>query len=300
MSQECRNADASRTAVSLHLAHKKNMKKILSYFVVAIVTSAASFLLFDSWSGNPVPKKGVVYASVHSSILQENRDVIIRLPRLYDSAKRYPVMYVLDGSSLDIPITDNLHILTAAGYAPEAIVVGIPNMSAENREINLTPPFMRRENENPESLMGEADNFLNFMEKELIPFIEQKYACSSRVFCGNSRGGLAVMYSLIRKPVLFDARICFSTPFWRQDDILIDSVASYLKKADLLKTFIYMSAGGNETENIRGGLHRMTEALMKNSGIIVHSEITPEAIHQDNALYSSASAVSKWAEFSSR
>jgi predicted alpha/beta superfamily hydrolase len=276
------------------------MKKILSYFAVALVTSAVSFIVLDNWSGNLVPKKGVVYATVYSSILQEDRDVIIRLPRLYDSTKRYPVMYVLDGSSLDIPIAENLHVLTAAGYAPEAIVVGIPNMSAENREINLTPPFMRRENENPGSLMGEADNFLDFMEKDLIPFIEQKYACSSRVFCGNSRGGLVVMYSLIRKSVLFDARICFSTPFWRQDDILIDSVASYLKKTDSLKTFIYMSAGGNETENIRGGLNRMTEVLMKNSGTMVHSEITPGAIHQDNAVHSSASAVAKWAVFSSK
>jgi len=136
------------------------MKKVLSYLAVILIAAVGSFIAFDMLQGDAPPKKGVIYASLYSSILREDRDVIIRLPRVYDSTKRYPVMYVLDGSSLDIPIADNLVTLSAANYAPEVIVVGIPNMNGENRELNLTPPFMRRDNENEKSALGEADNFL--------------------------------------------------------------------------------------------------------------------------------------------
>ena len=43
----------------------------------------------------------VVQASYRSTILGQERELIIHLPSAYDPLKRYPVLYVLDGSSQD-------------------------------------------------------------------------------------------------------------------------------------------------------------------------------------------------------
>jgi predicted alpha/beta superfamily hydrolase len=42
--------------------------------------------------------------------------------------------------------------------------------------------------------MGTADRFLEFMETKLVPFMAARYGASdTRLFAGNSRGGLLVM-----------------------------------------------------------------------------------------------------------
>lgn len=268
------------------------MKKILSYGAVIIITSIFSILAFEVFQ-NESPEQGVISASLQSTVLNEKRDVIIRLPRLYDSTKRYPVFYVLDGGSLDRIISDKLEVLSSTGHAPEAIVVGIPNMTDANRQKNLVPPFMHVDSEDPESAIGEGGAFLEFIEDELIPFVENKYKTTSRGFCGNSRGGLLVMYSLIHKPMLFDSRICFSSPFWREENILIDSIKRFLSARDSLNTFIFLSAGSSETENVKGGVQRMTNSITDAHirGLIVHSITTPEAVHADNAEHSAARAI---------
>ena len=76
--------------------------------------------------------------------------------------------------------------------------------------------------------MGTADRFLEFMETKLVPFMAARYGASdTRLFAGNSRGGLLVMYSLIQKPDLSAGRICFSTPFWRENNLLVERVSAF-------------------------------------------------------------------------
>lgn len=275
------------------------MKKAFSYLCVILITAFISIVAFLAFQGDEPEDKRAILTSIHSAVLNEERDLIIRLPRLYDSTKRYPVFYVLDGSSLDKPIAENIEILSSVGYVPECIVVGIPNMTAESRQKNLVPSFMHTDQEDLSSPMGEGNRFLEFIEGEVIPFIDQQYATTSRTFCGNSRGGLLVMYALIRRPDLFDAHICFSTPFWREDNILIDSVDNFLSRQDSLKSFVFLSAGSNETENIKGGFKRMIAVLNKNSsaGITVHSFLTPNAIHGNNAIYSAPQAIDAWGRY---
>jgi predicted alpha/beta superfamily hydrolase len=234
-------------------------------------------------------------------MLGEERELIIHLPRNYDSTRTYPVLYVLDGGSQDRHIASTFNVLTTAGYAPQTIIVGIPNMTSENRERNLTPPFMRRDNDDENSTVGEADAFINFMESELIPFMEDHYHASQiRLISGNSRGGLFVMYSLVYKPDMFTARFCFSTPFWRQDNILVSKVDNFLSSADTLNTFIYMSAGENETANIKNGLSKITATLREKSpvGLVFYADYTPNAIHQDNAILSAPAGIARWSEYS--
>ena len=107
------------------------------------------------------------------------------------------------------------------------------------------------------------------------------------------------MYSLTYKPELFNARFCYSTPFWRQENILVSKVDSFLNSIDTLNTFMYLSAGENETENIKNGLSKMTKTLREKApiGLVFYSDFTPNAIHQNNAMISVSAGIARWSEY---
>ena len=239
----------------------------------------------------------VVQTKYRSNILGQERELIIHLPSARDPRRRYPVLYVLDGSSQDQPLADTLNSLFAQGLVPQTIVVGIPNMSAANRTFQLVPPFMRTDPAIPDSPKGTGDQFLEFMEKELVPFIATQYGASdTRLFAGNSRGGLLVMYSLLAKPDLFAGRFCFSTPLWRENNLLVERVGAFLSGRTSMKSFLYLSAGENETDDIKGGLDAMASVLKNRApaGLVWYVERTPGVDHNLNAQESGWSALKKW------
>jgi hypothetical protein len=241
----------------------------------------------------------VVTVRYQSAILGQERELIIHLPTGYVAARRYPVLYVLDGSSQDQPLADKLDSLSRQDSTPQVIVVGIPNMSGLNRMLQLVPPFMRTDPANPSSPRGTGDQFLEFMEKELIPYIGAHYGASdTRLFAGNSRGGLLVMYSLIQKPDLFSGRFCFSTPLWRENNLLVERVDAFLRGWRVFNSFLYVSAGANETANILSGLDTLAAVLdHAPSGFVWHIERTPGVDHQLNAAVSGWSALRQWGAY---
>ena len=242
----------------------------------------------------------ILNVKFYSKILGKERELIIHLPRNYDREKKYPVMYVLDGSSQDQHIADKFDSLSSLARVPQTIVVGIPNMSGANRTLQLVPPFMLTDPAKPESSPGTGDSFLDFMAMELIPFIGQKYRGSDvRLFAGNSRGGLLVMYSLIYKPDLFTGRFCFSTPLWRQNNLLVSRVSEFLASKKRMNSFLYVSAGANETENIKSGLDTLTQVLKQKApiGFVWYTRYTPGVDHQLNANVSATDGILQWGEF---
>ena len=249
----------------------------------------------------PAGSEKIVQTNLHSAILNEERRVIIHLPRNYasEASRKYSVMYVLDGTSQDQHTADKIAVLSDAGLIPSAIVVGIPNTRG-NRERDQTPPYMRRDVDDANSLFGAADKFLSFVEKELIPFVEGNYRTSGyRALSGNSRGGLFVLYSLIEKPDLFQARFCYSTPVWRFDNLLVKRTAEFLRRSSPFNNFLYLSVGEKETDQMIGGFNQMVEALKRNrkKGFRWIADYTPFAVHQDNALISTSKGLAEWGKY---
>ena len=245
--------------------------------------------------------KSIVDTKIASAIMGEDRRLIIHLPRNYaeDVEQKYPVMYVLDGTSQDQHTTDKMTVFSDAGLIPKAIVVGLPNTSG-NRERDQTPPFMRRNVDDANSVFGAADKFLSFIEKELIPYIEKNYRTTGyRTLSGNSRGGLFVLYSLIEKPDLFQARFCFSVPVWRFDNLMVSRVEKFLSSSARLNSFLFLSVGEKETEQMVGGFDKMLETLKKTGGKKIKwaSYRTPHAIHQDNVLISTSKGLAEWGKY---
>ena len=243
----------------------------------------------------------VVRTSIHSTILSEDRRVIIHLPRNYskDTAQKYPVMYVLDGTSQDQHTADKIAVLSDAALIPSAIVVGLPNTRG-NRERDQTPPYMRRNVDDEKSPYGAGDKFLLFIEKELIPSIDRNYRTSGyKTLSGNSRGGLFVLYSLMEKPDLFQARFCYSTPVWRFENLMVNKTSEFLLSSSGLSGFLYMSVGEKETDQMIGGFAKMVDVLRHNRKKKFRwaADYTPYAVHQDNALISTSKGLAEWGKY---
>ena len=76
---------------------------------------------------------------------------------------------------------------------PEVIVVGVTNT---DRTRDLSPS---RDPNFPTS--GGADRFLDFFEKELVPFVESGYRTAPfRIFAGHSAGGLFALHAMRARP----------------------------------------------------------------------------------------------------
>lgn len=273
------------------------MKRLLIIGLLILVTALTSITLFSYLTGEETYPKNAIKTKLYSKILDEERQVIIHLPRNYNPAKKYPVMYVLDGSSQDNHIANKLNILSAVGYTPETIIVGLPNTSGKGRQRDYTPPFMRMDIDEKDSPLGEGDKFLSFMEKEVFPFIENNYPASKyRLFSGNSRGGLLVMYSLLYNPDLFQARFCYSPAFWRENNLIVSKVSDYLSSTDTLNTFLYMSLGDGENDKMKNGFDEMTKSIKEKTpnGLIWYSELTKKAGHQNNPEISASVGIGKW------
>ncbi len=163
--------------------------------------------------------------SVYSDILHESRELWIRLPRNAENSiysTKYPVLYLLDGDAQFYGVTGIIGDLSDNGNTklPEMIVVGITNT---NRMRDMSPTNVAFD---PTS--GGAEKFLDFIEKELMPFIEKKYpAANNKTFVGHSLGGLAVINAFCNRPQLFNNYIAIE-PHLTWDNQYI------LKRADSL------------------------------------------------------------------
>lgn len=274
---------------------KNRTKIILLICTTVIITAVSTGLVLEYSIQNNKYGDEIIRTKINSEEMNEERKVIIHLPENYkkNSKKMYPVMYVLDGTSQDIHTAEKVNLLSKVNVFPEAIVVGIPNTSG-NRSRDFTPHYMKIDLEASESEYGNGDKFLNYIEKELIPFIDNNYRTNGfQTISGNSRGGLFTFYALLERPQLFNGYICYSPAFWREDDLIAKKAKSFLKNNNLQKKFIYMSIGDSENEKMKKGFsvvqNLLTNELSKKNDINhvdFNFEITQNSDHGNNSYKS--------------
>jgi tetratricopeptide (TPR) repeat protein len=183
------------------------------------------------------------YKTLHSHILNEDRLLFIHLPKEYeDTELRFPVLYVLYVDLYDYftEAVTTTEKLGGTGEMPPAIVVGVANT---NRYRDLLPFKITSR---PES--GGSDNFLRFLEEELIPSIDSTYRTKPfRILVGPQTAAVFSLYALISKPKLFDA-IISENPFMNPEnaDILYPRAEQFFKKTKSLKHFLYIKCEKDE------------------------------------------------------
>ncbi|MBN4070836.1 alpha/beta hydrolase [Olleya sp. AH-315-F22] len=183
--------------------------------------------------------------SLYSEILKEYRKFYVQLPANYNvnKNKKYPVVFSLDGEVL-LPTVNNVQSYYSGGFMPEMVLVGISN--ANNRTRDLTTSKIKEKYGMPfNEKNGEADNFGNFIETELIPFIENKYPVTNfRTLIGHSYGGLFAIYTLINHPKLFSNYLAIDPSLDWDDQKLLTEAQEKLSSKNYKGKSLFLSLNG--------------------------------------------------------
>lgn len=177
--------------------------------------------------------------TVRSKILNETRRVWVYLPASANNKmftkQVYPVLYLLDGPSHFHSVTGIIQQLSSVGgntVLPEMIVVGIQNTD-RTRDLTPTHSTSSAYGQTPEMLKnsGGGDNFLAFMEKELMPYIDTTYPVAPyRMLVGHSFGGLLAMHTLLTKPELFNSYVALDPSLWWDNQVLAKKATAALQQ----------------------------------------------------------------------
>ena len=145
--------------------------------------------------------------TLFSKILKENRELLIHIPREFHSAYppvSYPVLYVLDPEAHFLSLVgmvERMSTNSAEEICPPMIVVGVQNT---HRVRDMFP-------------IQEEDRFHEFLETELIPYIDENYPTQPyRVLFGHSISGLRTVHTAIFHRNLFNAYIAIDPSFCHQ------------------------------------------------------------------------------------
>ncbi|MFT6360617.1 MAG: putative alpha/beta superfamily hydrolase [Saprospiraceae bacterium] len=191
--------------------------------------------------------------SIQSEVLSEKREYWISLPESYNdkfkSYKKYPLLILLDGY---------VYFKSAAGVVqfmstgntdkreiPEMIVVAMMNV---NRERDFTPDKIITKRKNNS---GGGDDFLNFLESELIPKLDKEYrTIPYRILVGHSLGGLLTTHAYMKENTIFNSFISIDPSFGTWDEKTMDGKIENINER-IFKRSIYLATANWGKRNLR-------------------------------------------------
>ena len=249
-----------------------------SKIIVSLITL---FLYFQGIAQfNQNQEKQIVIGkvdSLHSEILQEQREIWIHIPEDFDNTKQYPVIYVLDASQHFYVVTGMLKQLLP-WQIPNSILVGIKNTDRTRDFTHTNVPFQRGQES---ETSGGANNFIKFIDEELKPFIDNKYPTeNNNTIIGHSTGGLFVLYSYLHHENSFDNYLAIDPSLWWDKENLVKETQEQLNKGNRKEKSLYIAVANSigkamdtvkvrkdktvPTEQIRANL-KFHDLLVKNN-----------------------------------
>lgn len=232
---------------------------ITKSYLLVVSFIALTLFSFCAWPTNAETHE----YTIASEIYKEKRSFYVKLPRTYEAGtkNKYPVVYLLDGKRYIQHYFNILDTLSEGGMTPEFILIGIEHNS---RILDLTPtPFQGREG------TGGADTFLQYIEHELIPDINNRFKTNGfNILAGHSLGGLFTLHAMQAKPDLFDAHFAFSPSLYWDDQTTVNSVVAFLESKRIYHNFLYMNMGNEGLDDPYDNSIAMRNGYMKLVGYI--------------------------------
>ena len=194
-----------------------------------------------------------------SKKMGQKYDLLVSLPEDYaKSGRSYPVLYVLDGWHFPLMAFLQSNNQFSNRMRPVIIVnvsqgLGPDVMALRARDFTPTKA-------SPEPTSGGAPAFLDFLEHEVIPFVDRTYRTipSDRGLLGHSYGGLFAIYVLEQRPALFQ-RIVAASPYLGWDNRILLTEAQKRLRTLPKPMELDLSAGDDDLP----GLAAATEAFAK-------------------------------------
>ena len=214
-----------------------------------------------------------------SEVLNSDRILFIYLPNDYDkdTTKTYPVHYLTDAPTTSNIYFDLLRLHSLNNKVPQSIVVGL---SSDNRNYNLFPE-------------KGAKKYLEFINKEVIPFIESNYKTNSfKALSGHSLGGNFVIYSMISRPNLFNAYIAGSPGPIETILELVDNIDSDFNISAY--TYLYSSTGSlDDTDTSAFNLFKKKLSSKINDKVDFYCDIHNGENHISNIVINYQTGITK-------
>lgn len=197
-----------------------------------------------------------------SHVLNATQSIEIYLPEGYEHTTehiRYPVIYTLDGWVLSESVSGVIGHLGKTASMPKAIVVAItadndyaygPELYASNSGWG-NDPAQRLSGFSG----GKADQYLKFMQKELLPYIDSNYKTNEfRALIGMSPSATFTLHTFWKAPELFDAHFVFAATDvlgmgYSPTTTFVDKITESLAKNPDRKGFLYIASAQREAEN---------------------------------------------------
>lgn len=182
-----------------------------------------------------------------SKILNQDREIQIYLPEEYDTSKeKCPVIYVFDSQKYFLNAVVYQQNLRFVDETPGFIVVGIKT----------------KDNERSKLYNSESSEFSKYLEKELLPYIDNTYRTlpSERVFFGWQRAAAFGVEVLASKPNLFKGYFIASPTFLSAKRV--SDVGKLLDKKTSLDNYLYFTLGTVEAWSL-DNTNSLAELLKK-------------------------------------
>jgi len=191
-----------------------------------------------------VPNEPIIIGQkmfIKSEILNENREFWIYLPTDYDNSKYdYPVFYLLDGQEHFHQVTGLVnHMSRLVQRIPRMIVVGI--ISTESDRVRDYTPNKIEVLPNG----GGADKFIQFLQKELIPNINNQFRTNDyKLLFGHSLAGVCVNHVFTTRTDLFNSYFA-ADPANFVDSTISKNLEHFIEVQDTIQSGYFLSVSGD-------------------------------------------------------
>lgn len=164
----------------------------------------------------------------------------------------YPVIYIVDGNAL-FPALHAAKRVQDRWKGAILVAIGYPSDTPydfNRRAFDLSPPQPPERNDPSQ---GGQDLFLDFIEKRLMPRVNQRFKVDQdqRSLVGWSFGGMFGVYTLFTRPQLFQHVVAISPSLWWRDRYLLEHEKAFTEQAhagklDLTHSSLTMWVGDRE------------------------------------------------------
>jgi uncharacterized protein len=207
-------------------------------------------------------------------------NIKVGLPANYNPAgEKYATIYVLDGKEIFGFVANRCQEIADQYALKNVLVVSIGY--GKDRSIDYTPTRVS-------SVTGGAPQFLNFIETQLIPKMEQDYRVdtgrNSRVILGHSYGGLFGGYAFSVNNKVFGNYIMLSPSFWFDNRVTLQMENDNRAGNKNRKQLVFMGIGQNEErDRMLAPFEIFHQTLRDNySNIKLEKNIEKNTAHMDS------------------
>lgn len=204
--------------------------------------------------------------TIESKYVAQEYKINIFFPKDYEEeGKRYPVVYVLDAEYNFGCVAYIARRLIKNEDIPKILLVGIAyDADYEDfyeKRFRDSTPVSRIHGRNS----GGAEQFTQFLEKELIPFINMNYRTipEDRTLVGHSITGFYCFYALFQHTDLFNRYIVVSPSLWFSNGVVFEYEETFSSNHGDMSGFVYLSVGGEESQQMREGSTKLKDTLLK-------------------------------------